>query len=120
MTKMHRGKKAAASLMAGILLCQMFVFGVSKTSADAREVAKKMSFEVVGEGIVTVTDTAERTQEITSGSVIEVPKGMCVRVQAESPKETDIAVHVLDKDGNYELEDVSEAVSYTHLTLPTT
>lgn len=108
MTKMHRGKKAAASLMAGILLCQMFVFGVSKTSADAREVAKKMSFEVVGEGIVTVTDTAERTQEITSGSVIEVPKGMCVRVQAESPKETDIAVHVLDKDGNYELEDVSE------------
>ena len=57
MTKMHRGKKAAASLMAGILLCQMFVFGVSKTSADAREVAKKMSFEVVGEGIVTVTDT---------------------------------------------------------------
>lgn len=25
MTKMHRGKKAAASLMAGILLCQMFV-----------------------------------------------------------------------------------------------
>ena len=53
MTKMHRGKKAAASLMAGILLCQMFVFGVSKTSADAREVAKKMSFEVVGEGIVT-------------------------------------------------------------------
>ena len=49
MTKMHRGKKAAASLMAGILLCQMFVFGVSKTSADAREVAKKMSFEVVGE-----------------------------------------------------------------------
>ena len=43
MTKMHRGKKAAASLMAGILLCQMFVFGVSKTSADAREVAKKMS-----------------------------------------------------------------------------
>lgn len=79
MTKMHRGKKAAASLMAGILLCQMFVFGVSKTSADAREVAKKMSFEVVGEGIVTVTDTAERTQEITSGSVIEVPKGMCVR-----------------------------------------
>lgn len=71
MTKMHRGKKAAASLMAGILLCQMFVFGVSKTSADAREVAKKMSFEVVGEGIVTVTDTAERTQEITSGSVIE-------------------------------------------------
>ena len=90
MTKMHRGKKAAASLMAGILLCQMFVFGVSKTSADAREVAKKMSFEVVGEGIVTVTDTAERTQEITSGSVIEVPKGMCVRVQAESPKETEI------------------------------
>lgn len=68
-----------------------------------------MSFEVVGEGIVTVTDTAERTQEITSGSVIEVPKGMCVRVQAESPKETDIAVHVLDKDGNYELEDVSSA-----------
>mgnify|MGYP006886395293 CR=1 FL=1 len=58
MTKMHRGKKAAASLMAGILLCQMFVFGVSKTSADAREVAKKMSFEVVGEGIVTVTDNA--------------------------------------------------------------
>ena len=55
MTKMHRGKKAAASLMAGILLCQMFVFGVSKTSADAREVAKKMSFAVVGEGIVTVT-----------------------------------------------------------------
>ena len=43
MTKMHRGKKAAASLMAGILLCQMFVFGVSKTSADAREVAKKNS-----------------------------------------------------------------------------
>ena len=42
MTKMHRGKKAAASLMAGILLCQMFVFGVSKTYADAREVAKKM------------------------------------------------------------------------------
>ena len=31
-----------------------------------------------------------------------------MRVQAESPKETDIAVHVLDKDGNYELEDVSE------------
>lgn len=59
-----------------------------------------MSFEVVGEGIVTVTDTAERTREITSGSVIEVPKGMCVRVQAESPKETDIAVHVLDKDGS--------------------
>ena len=56
MTKMHRGKKAAASLMAGILLCQMFVFGVSKTSADAREVAKKMSFEVVGEGIVKETE----------------------------------------------------------------
>ena len=48
--------------MAGILLCQMFVFGVSKTSADAREVAKKMSFEVVGEGIVTVTDTAENEE----------------------------------------------------------
>ena len=72
MTKMHRGKKAAASLMAGILLCQMFVFGVSKTSADAREVAKKMSFEVVGEGIVTVTDTAElnkRSVRVLVGSV---------------------------------------------------
>ena len=46
MTKMHRGKKAAASLMAGILLCQMVVFGVSKTSADAREVAKKMSLAI--------------------------------------------------------------------------
>lgn len=80
MTKMHRGKKAAASLMAGILLCQMFVFGVSKTSADAREVAKKMSFEVVGEGIVTVTDTAERTQEITSGSDDRSTKGnVCAR-----------------------------------------
>ena len=30
MTKMHRGKKAAASLMAGILLCQMFVYDVVK------------------------------------------------------------------------------------------
>ena len=95
-------------MMAGILLCQMFVLVCQRLLQIAREVAKKMSFEVVGEGIVTVTDTAERTQEITSGSVIEVPKGMCVRVQAESPKETDIAVHVLDKDGNYELEDVSE------------
>ena len=79
MTKMHRGKKAAASLMAGILLCQMFVFGVSKTSADAREVAKKMSFEVVGEGIVTVTDTAERTQEITSGSDRSTKGNVCAR-----------------------------------------
>ena len=69
MTKMHRGKKAAASLMAGILLCQMFVFGVSKTSADAREVAKKMSFEVVGEGIVRQTQKRSKWYEMIDLSV---------------------------------------------------
>ena len=50
MTKIQKSKKTIASLLAGILLCQVSAFGVSQTSVNAENPARKMSFEVVGEG----------------------------------------------------------------------
>ena len=46
MTKIQKSKKTIASLLAGILLCQVSAFGVSQTSVNAENPARKLSFEV--------------------------------------------------------------------------
>lgn len=107
MTKIRRSRRVMASLLAGVLMCQVSVFGVPQTSEDVGETVKKMSFEVAGEGKVTVTDDKDRVLDITSGSVIDVPVGMCVRVQADAKEKASITMRILDRDGNYELEDTS-------------
>ena len=87
MTKMRRGRKVMTSLLAGVLMCQVSVFGVPQISENAAGTVKKMSFEVAGEGKVTVMDDKDRVLDIASGSVIDVPVGTCVRVQADAQKE---------------------------------
>ena len=67
MTKIQKSKKTIASLLAGILLCQVSAFGVSQTSVNAENPARKMSFEVVGEGSVTVTDVEDCIRTVQSG-----------------------------------------------------
>lgn len=73
MTKIQKSKKTIASLLAGILLCQVSAFGVSQTSVNAENPARKLSFEVVGEGSVTVTDVEDCIRTVQSGSEITVP-----------------------------------------------
>lgn len=107
MTKIRRSKKITASLLAGVLLCQVSVFGVPQTSENTEKTVKGIGVDVVGEGSVTVTDVEDKVRNITSGSVVEVPDGMCIRVQAEAPAETTIEMRILDKEGKYELEDTS-------------
>ena len=104
---MRRGRKVMTSLLAGVLMCQVSVFGVPQISENAAGTVKKMSFEVAGEGKVTVMDDKDRVLDIASGSVIDVPVGTCVRVQADAQKETTITMRILDMAGNYELEDTS-------------
>ena len=114
MTKIQKSKKTIASLLAGILLCQVSAFGVSQTSVNAENPARKMSFEVVGEGSVTVTDVEDCIRTVQSGSEITVPDGMCIRVQSDAEEDTRISMKILDEEGRYELEDtsVTEGKSY--------
>lgn len=114
MTKIQKSKKTIASLLAGILLCQVSAFGVLQTSVNAENPARKMSFEVVGEGSVTVTDVEDCIRTVQSGSEITVPDGMCIRVQADAEEDTRISMKILDEEGRYELEDtsVTEGKSY--------
>ena len=114
MTKIQKSKKTIASLLAGILLCQVSAFGVSQTSVNAENPARKLSFEVVGEGSVTVTDVEDCIRTVQSGSEITVPDGMCIRVQSDAEEDTRISMKILDEEGRYELEDtsVTEGKSY--------
>lgn len=114
MTKIQKSKKTIASLLAGILLCQVSAFGVSQTSVNAENPARKMSFEVVGEGSVTVTDVEDCIRTVQSGSEITVLDGMCIRVQSDAEEDTRISMKILDEEGRYELEDtsVTEGKSY--------
>lgn len=114
MTKIQKSKKTIASLLAGILLCQVSAFGVSQTSVNAENPARKLSFEVVGEGSVTVTDVEDCIRTVQSGSEITVPDGMCIRVQSDAEEDTRISMNILDEEGRYELEDtsVTEGKSY--------
>lgn len=114
MTRMQKGKKAMASLLTGILLCQVSVFGVSQTHVHAENPTRKMQVEVIGEGSVTVTDVEDRLKNIQSGSEIIVPDGMCVRVQADAREETSITMKILDEEGKYELEDTSAVQGTRH------
>ena len=107
MTKMQKSRKTVASVLAGILLCQISALGMAHSSVNARETGNKISFEILGEGSVTVTDVKDQVQKVTSGSEVAVPDRMCVRVQAEAEKDTSIAIQVVDKDGKYNLEDTS-------------
>lgn len=114
MTKIQKSKKTIASLLAGILLCQVSAFGVSQTSVNAENPARKLSFEVAGEGSVTVTDVEDCIRTVQSGSEITVPDGMCIRVQSDAEEDTRISMKILDEEGRYELEDtsVTEGKSY--------
>ena len=107
MTKIQKSKKTIASLLAGILLCQVSAFSVSQTSVNAENPARKMSFEVVGEGSVTVTDVEDCIRTVQSSSEITVPDGMCIRVQSDAEEDTRISMKILDEEGRYELEDTS-------------
>lgn len=44
MTKIQKSKKTIASLLAGILLCQVSAFGVSQTSVNAENPGKEDEF----------------------------------------------------------------------------
>lgn len=107
MTRIQKGKKTMASILAGLLLCQVSVFGVSQTSVNAENPARKICFEVVGEGSVSITDVEDHVKDVYSGSEIAVPDGMCIRVQADAKEDTRIRMQILDKEGRYELEDAS-------------
>lgn len=105
MTKSHKGKKAIASFLAGLFLLQGAFAGGSMLQVNAKESVKKMKFEIVGEGTVTITDVEDKVRTITSEEVMEVPEGMCIRVGASTKEQMPITMQIMDIQGKYELED---------------
>ncbi len=69
-----------------------------QTSVNAENPARKMSFEVVGEGSVTVTDVEDCIRTVQSGSEITVLDGMCIRVQSDAEEDTRISMKILDEE----------------------
>lgn len=108
MTKILSVRKVAASLLAAILFCQVFMLCMAQMPVHAGEAKSKMKFEIWGEGEVSVTDVDDHIRQIDSGAEIAVPDGKYIRVHANASEDTRITVRVVSEDMNYDLEDTSE------------
>lgn len=104
MKRNSRRTRMAAFLLAGMFVCQIVNTGIAGIAVKAENLTRKMYFEVIGNGTVTVTDVNDHVRNIASGEAMDVPVGMCVRVNAETDEDTGIAMRITDVSGKYELE----------------
>ena len=98
MKRSNRRKKTAAFFLIGMLVCQIISSGMSEIAVKAENATRKMHFEIIGNGTVTVTDVNDHVRNITSGMVLDVPVGMCVRVNAETDEDTGIGIQITDTE----------------------